>query len=247
VDCRPALGVEGAHEEVWYMRAMSLPVALGLMVACAPALQEFRASYPDGKSKEAYTYYMSSRGDTVRHGGYVRWYPSGVVALSGRYDRGSLDSTWEWWSGQGAHSIATWMDGQLHGPYRNALAGDRGDYPMLAELDSLGALGDTIALRYYAKGEFAYGKREGKWMEARMDTANPDLPMLWTAVGRCSAGVKVGHWLSKGGDALGHVGCMHEWYVGGEVVRTGDCTDSLRRADSASVSRWHRKVFGVSE
>jgi len=220
------------------MRATILTPVLALVLACAPTMQEFRASYPDGKPREVFSYFLSSLGDTIRHGQYCRWYTNGKDEVVGYYQRGLPDSVWRRWTSQGMLSIeANWRSGVLHGPYHNELAAEAPTSHAYPQYVPLGVFGDSAALRYYASGQFVNGKREGKWLELYPNPAWPEaqLPVAW--VGRCSAGVRVGPWVTRSG-FFESVRCSTIWYGAG--ARTGvvaDCTDSLRRVDSLGRER----------
>ena len=62
-------------------------------VGCAPALKSVVETYPSGKTKVSYSYYVDSRGRKVLQGTQIQWPPpGGPMGLATRsvYDHGKL-------------------------------------------------------------------------------------------------------------------------------------------------------------
>jgi len=209
-------------------------------MTCAPAVQQFRSTYPTGEPREEYGYYTNQAGDTVRHGQYRAFYPNGQLAIGGRYEQGSFDSTWvsydEGYKG-GKRIVAEWVRGKLHGSFQNYGAGNRQDVIMEFFPVPTSAFGDSMMLAHYYRGEFVNGKREGQWVELNLENPNSEVFRVGSSFGRCSAGVKVGPWISVIGGFPDRRQCTTHVYEAGVVVATEICTDSLRRADSTEFQK----------
>jgi len=194
-------------------------------------LVPFRSQYPDSKPKEACTYYVDARGDTVWQGKCESWYANGRLHEQGWYRNGMKDSLWCTWSDTGSRqSKVTWLSGAIR----------------------ISAHGDTLRSGSYLwrhaegrpgeQGRYRGGKKDSVWVGQRFEVTwrrgVMDGPyVVWEGdrpleQGACVNGKREGEWVLRCpliGEAyygLGHFrGGLKEgrwveyWWIGPEDER----------------------------
>jgi antitoxin component YwqK of YwqJK toxin-antitoxin module len=189
-------------------------VAADVLFCASDGTKTFQATYPNGVVRLQFGFYIDAIGDTVKHGPYVAWYPSGDTAYSGWYQQGKKDSLWTEWSGAGEKLLKErWESGVRNGYHWGR--------DSLCDCPSQGLYASGLRTgrwqfwngSLHEAGEYKEGIRVGRWVETQGGRSKTE------SSGQYAGGLKHGEWLSLEGNYKGiwHT-CRRLTYKQGELV-----------------------------
>lgn len=234
------VGAPATRPAAWCARLLACPVlwtVLWLMLSATPALAELQLLYyPDNSVKARFNTVATKKGEVLRHGGFQRFYPSGLQNVQGKYRFNRRVGVWSWWNEEGILVRRVRYDGN----FQELLFGSQFNSPETVFSNpakrkiARGLLKhdkghgewrywyDTGELK--AKGRFVTGRPDGRWVMFYVDGQIKSVKEYQLGIlhGQFMQAFPSGQEKIKGRMELGmKVGQWRYWYKNGQIKSDG--------------------------